>query len=64
MNRTQHAPKSATILIAFVLVVVGVLGTFFSLIPAVAGISGETIGIGAYVVATILLLLGVFTRGL
>ena len=46
------------------LVVIGVLGTFLGLIPAVAGISGETIGIVAYVAATVVMLLGIFLRGL
>lgn len=61
---SQHAPRVATVLIAFVLVVIGVLGTFFGLIPDVAGYDGELIGVGAYVLATIVMLLGIFIRGL
>lgn len=60
----QHAPRGLTILVAAILVVVGVLGTFLGLIPSVAGISGELIGIGAYVAATLLMLAGIFIRGL
>ncbi len=62
--RSQHAPRGITIAVAAILVVVGVLGTFLGLIPDVAGYSGEIIGIAAYVVATVILLLGIFTRGL
>lgn len=62
--RSQHAPKGITIAVAAVLVLVGILGTFLGLIPNVAGYSGETIGVVAYVAATIALLLGIFTRGL
>lgn len=61
---TQHAPRGVTILVAAVLLLVGVLGTFLGIIPVLAGISGETIGIGAYVAATVVMLLGVFLRGL
>lgn len=61
---SQKAPRNATVVVAFVLVVVGVLGTFLGLIPAIAGISGETIGILAYVAATVVMLLGIFIRGL
>jgi hypothetical protein len=60
--RSQHAPKLETIVIALLLVVIGVLGTFAHLIPRVAGVSGETIGIAAYVIATVILLLGIFFR--
>ncbi len=62
--RSQHAPKGITIAVAAVLVLVGILGTFLGVIPNVAGYSGETIGVVAYVAATIALLLGIFTRGL
>jgi hypothetical protein len=62
--RSQHAPRGITIAVAAVLVLIGIAGTFLSLIPAVAGYSGETIGVVAYVVATVVMLLGVFTRGL
>lgn len=60
----QHAPRGATILFALVFVVVGVLGTFLGLIPTVAGVSGETIGVAAYVAATVVMLAGIFVRGL
>ena len=60
----QHAPRGITMVVAAVLVVVGVLGTFLGMIPAVAGISGETIGVVAYVAATLVMLAGIYIRGL
>ena len=44
--------------------VIGVAGTFLGLIPAVMGYSGELIGVVAYVAATVVMLLGIFIRGL
>jgi hypothetical protein len=61
---SQRAPRNVTVLVALVLVLIGVLGTFLGLIPTVAGISGATIGIAAYVAATVVMLLGIFLRGL
>ena len=60
----QQAPRGITIAVAAVLVLIGIVGTFLALIPAVAGISGETIGVVAYVAATIVMLAGIFIRGL
>jgi hypothetical protein len=61
---SQHAPRGITILVAAVLVVIGVLGTFLGMIPDVAGYSGELVGVAAYVAATVVMLLGIFIRGL
>ncbi len=60
----QHAPRGITILVAVFLVAIGVLGTFLGLLPNVGGVSGETIGVVSYVLATALMLAGVFVRGL
>ena len=60
----QHAPRLLTIAVACVFVVIGVAGTFLALIPSLAGFSGELIGVGAYVVATAIMLLGIFIRGM
>ncbi len=60
----QQAPRGITIAVAVVLVVVGILGTFLGLIPGVAGITGETIGVVAYLAATVVMLAGIFIRGL
>jgi hypothetical protein len=60
---SQHAPRGITIAIAVVLVLVGIVGTFLGLIPDVAGIPGERIGVIAYAAATLVMLVGVFVRG-
>jgi len=60
----QKAPRGITILLSAVLVLVGIIGTFLHAIPEFAGISGETVGIVAYVLAALLMLVGIFTRGL
>ena len=60
----QHAPRGITIAVAAVLLLIGVAGTFLGLIPAIAGFEGATIGIVAYVAATIVILAGIFVRGL
>jgi hypothetical protein len=61
---SQHAPRGITILVGAILVLIGVLGTFLGLIPSVGSIAGTTIGVAAYVAATIVMLAGVFVRGL
>lgn len=61
---SQHAPRGVTMLVAAVLVVIGILGTFLGLIPAVLGFSGELIGVVAYAAATVVMLAGIFVRGL
>ena len=60
----QYAPRGVTMLVAAILVLVGIAGTFLGVLPAVAGYSGEVVGVAAFVVATIVMLLGIFTRGL
>ncbi len=50
--------------VALIFVLIGVLGTFLGVLPSVAGFSGELIGIWSYIVATVILLLGIFIRGL
>jgi hypothetical protein len=62
MRRGQYAPRMGTIIVALVLVVVGVLGTFGHLIPRIAGFAGESIGVAAYVIATLILLVGIFVN--
>jgi hypothetical protein len=60
----QHAPRTTTILLAAILVLVGIAGTFLNLLPNVAGYPGTTVGVVAYVAATIVMLVGIFVRGL
>ena len=60
----QHAPRGITIAVAAILLLVGILGTFLGLIPSIAGIDGATIGVVAYSASTLLMLAGIFVRGL
>jgi hypothetical protein len=60
----QQAPRGITIVVAAILVVIGALGTFLNVFPAIGGFQGVTLGIAAYVAATIVMLGGIFIRGL
>jgi hypothetical protein len=55
MNRTNYAPTARTIVVALVLIVIGLLGTFGTVVS-------DQIGILALVAATILLILGMVLR--
>lgn len=56
MRRTNHAPTARTIIVALALVVLGLLGTYGSVVP-------NQVGVLAFIVADVLLLLGMVTRG-
>ncbi len=53
----NRAPKWITILVALVLVGIGALGTFGNVLP-------NRVGVWSFVAATVVMLLGVFLRGL
>ena len=55
MGRTNFAPTARTIIIALVLIVIGLLGTYGTMVP-------NMVGILAFVVAIGLLLLGMAVR--
>ena len=57
MNRTNFAPTARTIIVALAFILVGLLGTYGSVVP-------DTIGILAFVLATVVLLLGMVFRGI
>jgi hypothetical protein len=57
MNRTNFAPTARTIIVALVLIVVGLLGTYGTVVS-------DMIGILAFVAATVVLLLGMVFRGM
>jgi hypothetical protein len=57
MAYANRAPRWVTILVSLVLVVVGILGTFIDLLP-------ERLSVWSLVVATVLMVLGVFLRRL
>ena len=57
MRRMNYAPTARTIIAALVLIVVGLLGTYGTVIP-------DTVGIVAFLTATALLLLGMVVRSI
>lgn len=56
-SRSNFAPTLRTILLAAILVIVGVLGTFGNFLP-------DRVGVIAYIAAGVLLLLGMVVRGI
>jgi hypothetical protein len=57
VNRTNFAPTARTIIVALVLIVIGLLGTYGDVLP-------DLVGILAFVASTVLLLVGMVVRGL
>jgi hypothetical protein len=57
VGRTNFAPTARTIVVALVLVVVGLLGTYGTVIP-------DLYGALAFIAAGVLLLLGMVFRGI
>jgi hypothetical protein len=57
MRRTNFAPTARTIIVALVLIIVGLLGTYGELVP-------DAVGIASFVAATVILLLGMVFRGI
>jgi len=55
VNRTNFAPTARTIIVALVLIVVGLLGTYGTVVS-------DQVGILSFVAATILLVLGMLFR--
>ena len=63
-GRMNFAPRMPTILVALVLVVIGLIGTFGGMLPAVAGMDSQTIGAWAFVVAAIVMFAGMIFQGI
>jgi hypothetical protein len=55
MERMNFAPTARTIIVALVLIIIGLLGTYGSVLP-------DRAGIVAFVAATVILLLGMIIR--
>jgi hypothetical protein len=55
--RRRRTPTMATIVISIILVIVGVLGTFGNVLP-------DQVGVFAYIAAGLLMLLGIYARGI
>jgi hypothetical protein len=60
--RSNFAPRFETIVIALIVTIVGVLGTFGKILPRIAGYDSVTLGMWCYIVATVILLAGVFFK--
>jgi hypothetical protein len=63
-GRMNFAPRMPTILVALALVLIGMLGTFAGVLPAIAGQPGEVIGAWAFVAAAVVLVLGMIFQGI
>jgi hypothetical protein len=57
MGRTNFAPTARTIIVALVLILIGLLGTYGTVLP-------DTVGILAFVAATVILLVGMVVPGI
>jgi hypothetical protein len=57
MGRTNFAPTARTVIVALILIIVGLLGTYGTLLP-------DVVGIVAFIAATVVLLLGMVFRGI
>ena len=55
MSRTNFAPTARTIIVTLILIVVGLLGTYGTVLP-------DRYGIIAFVAATVILLIGMVFR--
>jgi hypothetical protein len=55
VSRTNFAPTVRTIIVALILIIVGLVGTFGTWLP-------DRVGIVAFVAATVVLLLGMIFR--
>jgi hypothetical protein len=64
MGRMNFAPRMPTIIVALVLVLIGLLGTFGDMLPSIAGLDSATIGVWAYLAAAAVLLAGIVFEGI
>ena len=62
-GRMNFAPRMPTIIVALALVLIGLLGTFAGMLPAIAGLSSQTIGAWAFVAAAVVLFVGMIFEG-
>jgi hypothetical protein len=64
MGRMNFAPRLPTIIVALVLILIGLLGTFAGLLPTIARLSSQTIGVWAFLLAGAALLIGMIFEGI
>jgi hypothetical protein len=60
----NFAPRMPTIIVSLVFTLLGLLGTFVGVLPGVAGLSSETLGAWSFVVAAVVLLVGMVVEGI
>jgi len=60
----NFAPRLPTIIVALAFMAIGMLGTFAGLLPGIAGLSSEALGAWSFVVAAVVLLLGIVLDGI
>jgi hypothetical protein len=53
-----------TILVAVVLTVIGILGTFGGVLPALGGFDSVTLGVWAFIAGFVVLILGILFKGI
>jgi hypothetical protein len=61
--RTNFAPRMATIVVAIVLTLIGVAGTFLGVLPTLGGFDSATLGVFAYIAGFVVLVIGIVFRG-
>jgi hypothetical protein len=63
-GRLNFAPRMPTIIVALALMLIGLLGTFAGLLPAIAGLTSQALGAWAFVAAAIVLFVGMIFEGI
>lgn len=63
-RRMNFAPRMPTIIVALVLVLVGVIGTFGGMLPSLAGMSSQALGAWSFVVAAVVMVAGMIFSGI
>jgi hypothetical protein len=64
-RRSQWAPRAGTIAVAAVLTVLAAVGFFTNLLPGtIAGFATATLALYAAVAAFVIMLLGIFVKGI
>lgn len=63
-GRLNFAPRMPTIIVGLALMLVGLLGTFAGVLPALGGLSSEVLGVWAFVAACAVLLAGMIFEGI
>lgn len=61
--RSNFAPRLPTILVAVVLTLIGIAGTFLGVLPTLGGFDSVTLGVWAYLAGFVVLVIGIIFRG-